>query len=61
MPILMSVIVDGGLYREEDFILRSLFPDALVANRNRFVLVVGAVMVFGCTRNSGRGKNARFG
>ncbi len=45
MPILMSVIVDGGLYREEDFILRSLFPDALVANRNRFVLVVGAVMV----------------
>lgn len=46
MPILMSVIVDGGLYREEDFILRSLFPDTLVANRNRFVLVVGAVMVF---------------
>lgn len=46
MPILMSVIVDGGLYREEDFILRSLFPDALVANRNRFVLVVGAGMVF---------------
>lgn len=46
IPILMSVIVDGGLYREEDFILRSLFPDALVANRNRFVLVVGAVMVF---------------
>ena len=45
IPILMSVIVDGGLYREEDFILRSLFPETLIANRNRFVLVVGAGMV----------------
>lgn len=45
IPILMSVIVDGGLYREEDFILRSLFSEALIANRNRFVLVVGAGMV----------------
>lgn len=45
IPILMSVIVDGGLYREEDFMLRSLFPESLVANRDRFVLVVGAGMV----------------
>ena len=26
IPMLMSVIVDGGLYREEDFMLRGLFP-----------------------------------
>lgn len=45
IPILMSVIVDGGLYREEDFMLKFLFPDSLIANRNRFVLVVGAMMV----------------
>ena len=38
--MLMSVIVDGGLYREEDFMLRGLFPDALVAQRDRFVLTV---------------------
>lgn len=46
IPILMSVIVDGGLYREDDFMLHSLFPEALIANRNRFVLIVGALMVF---------------
>ncbi len=45
IPMLMSVIVDGGLYREEDFMLRGLFPDALVAQRNRFVLTVGGIMV----------------
>ena len=43
--MLMSVIVDGGLYREEDFMLRALFPDALVAQRDRFVLTVGGIMV----------------
>lgn len=45
IPMLMSVIVDGGLYREEDFMLRGLFPDALVAQRDRFVLTVGGIMV----------------
>ncbi len=45
IPILMSVIVDGGLYREEDFMLKSLFPAELIANRDRFVLTVGALMV----------------
>lgn len=45
IPILMSVIVDGGLYREPDFMLRNLFPDDLVADRDRFVLVVGTAMV----------------
>ena len=45
IPMLMSVIVDGGLYREENFMLRGLFPDALVAQRDRFVLTVGGIMV----------------
>lgn len=45
IPLLMSVIVDGGLYREPEFILRAWFPPELIANRNRFVLTVGALMV----------------
>ena len=45
IPMLMSVIVDGGLYREDDFMLCGLFPDALVAQRDRFVLTVGGIMV----------------
>lgn len=56
IPILMATIVDGGLYRVEDFKLRFLFSPELIANRNRFVLVVGCIMVaaamlsflFGC-------------
>ena len=46
IPLLMSVIVDGGLYRKENFMLRSLFPEWLIADRNRFVITVGAIMVF---------------
>ena len=45
IPMLMSVIVDGGLYREQDFMLRELFPETLIANRDRFVLTVGIIMV----------------
>lgn len=45
IPLLMSVIVDGGLYREPTFILQWLFPPELIANRNRFVLTVGGLMV----------------
>lgn len=45
IPFLMSVIVDGGLYREPDFFLRSLFSPDLIADRNRFVLTVSAMMV----------------
>lgn len=45
IPMLMSVIVDGGLYREQDFMLRELFPEALIASRDRFVLTVGIIMV----------------
>lgn len=45
IPMLMSVIVDGGLYREEDFILRELFSQSLIDDRNRFVITVGLIMV----------------
>ena len=45
IPMLMAVIVDGGLYREPDFIMKEYFPAALVADRNRFVLVAGAIMI----------------
>lgn len=45
IPMLMAVIVDGGLYREEDFMLKSLFPAELIADRNRFVITVGVIMV----------------
>lgn len=43
--MLMSTIVDGGLYRESTFMLQGLFSPGLIANRNRFVLTVGAIMV----------------
>ena len=43
--MLMSTIVDGGLYRESTFMLQGLFSPELIANRNRFVLTVGAIMV----------------
>lgn len=45
IPMLMSTIVDGGLYRESTFMLQGLFSPELIANRNRFVLTVGAIMV----------------
>lgn len=45
IPMLMSTIVDGGLYREESFMLQQFFSPELIANRNRFVLTVGAIMV----------------
>ena len=46
IPLLMSAIVDGGLYREEDFMLKFLFPQSLIDDRNAFVLVAGGIMVF---------------
>ena len=45
IPMLMSVIVDGGLYREEDFMLKWAFSPELIANRNKFVLTIGLIMV----------------
>lgn len=56
IPILMATIVDGGLYRAEEFKLKPFFSAALIADRNRFVITVGCVMIlaalfsfaFGC-------------
>ncbi len=45
IPMLMSVIVDGGLYRKENFMLHEYFPPELVANRDKFVITVGLIMV----------------
>ncbi len=45
IPRLMSVIVDGGLYRTSDYGMQRWFPLSLAENQNRFVLTVGAVMV----------------
>lgn len=45
IPLLMATIVDGGLYREEDFLLRPLFSDALVADQKRFIIVLGCIMI----------------
>ena len=49
IPMLMSTIVDGGLYRESTFMLQGLFSPELIANRNRFVLTVGAIMAVSYT------------
>ncbi|MBQ2794679.1 MAG: ABC transporter ATP-binding protein [Oscillospiraceae bacterium] len=74
IPMLMSVIVDGGLYREEEFMLKSFFSAELIANRNRFVITVGLIMVcvaivsmmcgllaakFGAVASQGFAKNLR--
>ena len=56
IPILMATIVDGGLYRAEEFKLKPFFSAALIVDKNRFVITVGCVMIlaalcsfaFGC-------------
>ena len=56
IPLLMATIVDGGLYRAEEFKLKPFFSAALISDRNRFVITVGCVMIlaalcsfaFGC-------------
>ena len=45
IPLLMATIVDGGLYGEEDFLLRPLFSDELVADKTRFIVILGTVMI----------------
>lgn len=45
IPMLMAAIVDGGLYRQEDFLLREYFSEELIANNARFILVLGGLMV----------------
>lgn len=45
IPMLMAALVDGGLYRADDFILKQYFPASLVANQKQFILVVGCIMI----------------
>ncbi|MBQ9710063.1 MAG: ABC transporter ATP-binding protein, partial [Clostridia bacterium] len=45
IPLLMATIVDGGLYGEEDFLLRPLFSDNLVADKPRFIITLGLIMI----------------
>lgn len=45
IPMLMAAIVDGGLYRQEDFLLKEYFSPELIANNSRFILVLGGLMV----------------
>lgn len=75
IPLLMSAIVDGGLDRQEDFMLKGWFSPELIANRNRFVLTAGLIMViiacismafgllsarFSAISSQGFAKNLRF-
>lgn len=45
IPLLMAAIVDGGLYREEDFLLKEFFSPALIANNTKFIVTLGCLMV----------------
>ena len=45
IPLLMAAIVDGGLYRKADFQLRALFSPELIADKTRFILTLGGLMI----------------
>ena len=45
IPLIMAAIVDGGLYREENFMLKEFFPPELIADRDKFILVLGCIMI----------------
>lgn len=45
IPMLMAAIVDGGLYRADDFLLKEFFSPELIADQKRFVIVVGGIMI----------------
>ncbi len=45
IPLLMASIVDGGLYGEDNFPLKPLFSDTLIADKQRFILVLGLIMI----------------
>ena len=45
IPLLMAAIVDGGLYGSPDFTLRKYFSAELIADKNRFVIILGGIMV----------------
>ena len=45
IPLLMAAIVDGGLYGSPDFTLRKYFSAELIADKTRFVIILGGIMV----------------
>lgn len=45
IPLLMAAIVDGGLYGSPDFTLRKYFSAELIADKTRFVILLGGIMV----------------
>ena len=45
IPLLMAAIVDGGLYGSPDFPLRKYFSAELIADKTRFVIILGGIMV----------------
>lgn len=45
IPLLMAAIVDGGLYGSPDFTLRKYFSAELIADKTRFVIIIGGIMV----------------
>ncbi len=45
IPMLMAALVDGGLYRANDFLLKQYFSPMLIADQKKFVIVVGCIMV----------------
>ena len=45
IPLLMAALVDGGLYREEQFQLQSVIAHLPYRNNLQFVLWVGGLMV----------------
>lgn len=45
IPMLMAALVDGGLYRSQDFTLKQFFSPELIADNKRFVIIVGCIMV----------------
>lgn len=45
IPLLMAAMVDGGLSREPDFILKEFFSPELIADKEKFILVLGGLMI----------------
>ena len=45
IPLLMAAIVDGGLYGSPDFTLRKYFSAELIADKTRFVIILGGIAV----------------
>jgi len=45
IPMLMAAIVDGGLYKKDEFMLKGILPQALVDDRRMLTIVLGGFMI----------------